>query len=189
MARLSRGRLSSVDLLPEEAADDVVWAVAQLNKRERSQADILFELNDRLAVKGIDPISRSAFNRKSMRLSKRAMKLDERRHLYAGLAEQLTPDVIGQDDKVLGEFLKTYIDEALDDDGLGSKNLMELARAYKDTIAAQSLSSDLHSKSEKKAEEKLNKAVDAVTEVMVKESGLSAERAAEIRRQVLGVRS
>ena len=52
--RPGRGRLSSMDLIPEEGQDDIVWAVAELNKRQRSAKEILFDLNDRLAAKGID---------------------------------------------------------------------------------------------------------------------------------------
>ncbi|SIP88793.1 Protein of unknown function, partial [Rhizobium sp. RU35A] len=110
-----RGRLSSLDLLPDEARDDLLWALAELNRRERTQADILFELNDRLEAKGLETISRSAFNRKSMRLAKRTMQLEERRHIYAGIAERLTPEEVGNADLVLGEFLKTLLDELLDE--------------------------------------------------------------------------
>ncbi|NKC04275.1 hypothetical protein HGG75_04965 [Ochrobactrum pseudogrignonense] len=39
--RRGRSRLDSMELLPEEAQDDVVWAISQLNERRRSQADIL----------------------------------------------------------------------------------------------------------------------------------------------------
>lgn len=182
MASKGRGRLSSLDLLPEEARDDVIWAIAELNTRERTQADILFELNDRLAVKGIDPISRSAFNRKSMRLAKRSMQIDERRHIYAGIAERLTPEEVGKADLVLGEFLKTLIDELLDGDGLVSKNAMELARAYKDTVMAQRHSAELREKAEAQAEARLKKVVDEVGEVVRKTAGISQETLDEINR-------
>lgn len=42
-----RGQLSSLDLLPDEAQDDLVWAIGELNRRQRTQTDILFEFNDR----------------------------------------------------------------------------------------------------------------------------------------------
>lgn len=188
MASSGRGRLSSLDLLPDEAQDDLIWAIGELNTRARTQADILFELNDRLAVKGIEPISRSAFNRKSMRLAKRSMQIDERRHIYAGIAERLTPEEVGKADLVLGEFLKTLIDELLDGDGLVSKNAMELARAYKDTVMAQRHSAELREKAEARANARLEKAVDEIGEAVRKEAGLSAERIAQLRREFLGVR-
>ena len=70
-------RLSSIDLVPEHAQDDIVWAIGELNQRLRTQADILFELNDRLATKGVEPISASAFNRKALKLRAAQIRLDE----------------------------------------------------------------------------------------------------------------
>ncbi|OYR28486.1 phage protein Gp27 family protein [Brucella pseudogrignonensis] len=166
--RRGRSRLDSMELLPEEAQDDVVWAISQLNERRRSQADILFELNDRLEVKGIGPISKSAFNRKSTRLRRRSDQLEERRYIYAGIAEKLTPEEIGRSDIVLGEFLKTLIDELLDGDGLNSKNAMELARAYKETVVAQRHSAEHRRKAEQEASAKLAKAVGDATDAVEK---------------------
>lgn len=178
-----RGRLSSLDLLPEEARDDVLWAIGELNKRERTQSDIHFELNDRLEAKGIETISRSAFNRKAMRLAKRTMQLEERRHIYAGIAERLTPEEIGNADLVLGEFLKTLLDELLDEDGIGTKGAMELARAYKDTIMAQRHSAELREKAEAQANAKLKKAVTEVTDA-ARKAGVSDETMDEINRRL-----
>lgn len=178
-----RGRLSSLDLLPEEARDDVLWAIGELNKRERTQSDIHFELNDRLEAKGIETISRSAFNRKAMRLAKRTMQLEERRHIYAGIAERLTPEEIGNADLVLGEFLKTLLDELLDEDGIGTKGAMELARAYKDTIMAQRHSAELREKAEAQANAKLKKAVTEVADA-ARKAGVSDETMEEINRRL-----
>ncbi|MBB4122927.1 phage protein Gp27 family protein [Martelella radicis] len=183
MSQKGRGRLNSLDLLPDEAQDDVIWAVGQLNERRRSTADILFEFNDRLAVKGIDPVSKSAFYRRSARLAKRAMQLEERRHVYAGIADKLTPDRIAKDDVVLGEFLKTLIDDLLDGDGLNPKNAMELARAYKDIIAAQNGSAELRRKAEAEAKAKLEKAVGEATKV-ARKAGISEDVLSEINRQL-----
>ncbi len=58
-----RGRLSSLDLLPEEARDDLIWAIGELKKRERPQADIHFEFNDRLEARASRRFA-SAFNRR-----------------------------------------------------------------------------------------------------------------------------
>jgi len=186
--RKGRGRLSSLDMLPDEAQDDLIWALGQLNKRRRSQADILFELNDRLAVRGIEPVSRSAFNRKAMRLAKRTMQLEERRHVYAGIAERLTPEEVSKADIVLGEFLKTLIDELLDGEALDSKNAMELAKAYKETVVAQRHSAEHRRKLEAEAQAKITKAVDAVEgEFQKKGTTDGAEILRRIREDVYGI--
>lgn len=160
--RQGRGRLSSLDLLPEEAQDDLVWALGELNQRSRTQADILFELNDRLEAKGIEPISRSAFNRRATRLARRTAQLEERRYVYAGIAERLTPEEVSKSDLVLGEFLKVLIDELLDGSELTSKSAMELARAYKETVLAQRHSAAERRKAEDEAKKKINSAISNV---------------------------
>lgn len=176
--------LSSLDLLPEECQDDVVWALKELNARSRTQSDILFELNDRLAVKGHGPISRSAFSRRSVRLKRRADRLAERDSLYAGIIEKITPDKMAEQDIILGELLKTLIDELIDE-AKTAEDVKELASAYRQTVSAQQVSANLKAKAIAAADKKIDKAVDMVT----KAAGLSADRASEIRKKVLGLRS
>lgn len=182
-----RGRLSSLDLLPDEAQDDLVWAMAQLNERRRTQADILFELNDRLEAKGIEPISSSAFNRKSVSLAKRARRLEERQHVYAGIAPKLTPDKIAEDDMVLGEFLKSLIDEILERDGNGSKNVMELARAYLAIITAQAQSTKNRAFANELAKKKLTEAMDKAEAAVKDGEGDPVEALRRIRQDVYGI--
>ncbi|ODT20476.1 MAG: hypothetical protein ABS35_19615 [Kaistia sp. SCN 65-12] len=155
-----RRRLNSLDLVPDHARDDIVWAMGEMNQRQRTQADILFELNDRLGTKGVDPISASAFSRASVRLRKRAMQLDERRTMYAGLAEKLTPEEIGQHDIILAEFLKTLIDELLDAPDITPKQALELSRAHRETVMAQRASADHRWRTQDAEREKLVKAAE-----------------------------
>jgi hypothetical protein len=179
-----RGRLSSLDLVGEEGRDDIFWALSELNRRERTQADILFELNDRLEAKGLAPISRSAFNRKAVRLAAAARRLDEARHLFAGLADQFTPERIDEGNIGLGEVLKTLIFELTDPDhSHGPKEAMELARAYLATIQGQRLSSDRRHKLEKEFSAKTTAAIDQVA----REKGLTGDTVAAIKAQILGV--
>lgn len=187
--RQGRGRLSSLDLLPEEAQDDLVWALGELNQRQRTQADILFELNDRLEVKGIEPISRSAFNRRATRLARRTAQLEERRYVYAGIAERLTPEEVSKSDLVLGEFLKVLIDELLDGSELTSKSAMELARAYKETVLAQRHSAAERRKAEEEAKKKIGKAIDQIERSLPDEAATpdGKEIIRKIREDVYGI--
>lgn len=161
-----RGHLSSLDLLPEEAEEDLVWALGELNARKRTQAEILNEFNERLAAKGLAKISKSAFNRRATKLARRARQLEERRYVYAGLAERLTPEEINKSDIVLGEFLKVLIDELLESNELTSKNAMELARAYKETVLAQGHSAAEKRKAESQAKQKITKAIDRIEQAL-----------------------
>ncbi len=154
--------LSALDLLPEDCQDDVVWALTALNGRERTQSDILFELNDRLAVKGQGPISKSAFSRRSVRLKRRADRLAERNAIYAGIIDSITPESMADQDIVLGELLKTLIDELIDEVKT-PEDVKELASAYKQTVAAQHMSNNLKAKASAAAEKRLENAVMTAT--------------------------
>jgi hypothetical protein len=46
--REGRGRLSSIDLLPEEADEDIVWALEQLRARDPHRAQVLVDRRDPL---------------------------------------------------------------------------------------------------------------------------------------------
>lgn len=161
-----RGRLSSIDLLPDEAADDIVWACQQLAERKRTQADILFELNDRLEAKGLEPISRSAFSRKSMRLAAAQRRMAEAREMFSGLANQFQAKDVDDNTVILGEFIKTLIVELVDDSSGNKtpKQAMELARAYHATVAAQKISADRRRVLEQQLRQQAEKAVEAVAE-------------------------
>lgn len=160
-----RGRLSSIDLLPEEAADDIVWACEQLYQRERTQADILFELNDRLEAKGLEPVSKSAFNRKAMRLAAAQRRMQEARAMFDGLSSQFTAKNVDDNTVILGEFIKTLIVELIDDSAgrKSPKDAMELARAYQATVSAQKMSTDRRQKVDAEARKKLDHAVESAT--------------------------
>jgi hypothetical protein len=186
MAREGRGRLSSIDLVPEHAQDDIIWACAELNRRERSQEDIRFELNDRLAVKGAEPISRSAFNRKALKLSMAARRLDEARHIFSGLADQFTPERVDENNIVLGEFIKLLVFELAQDDAArqSPKGAMELSRAYLAAVQAQRLSADRRQRLNAEARSLAAKAIDKVGEA----KGLTPETKEAFKRELFGVR-
>lgn len=182
--RLGRGRLSSIDLLPEEAGDDIVWACQELAARTRTQTDILFELNDKLEAKGIDPISRSAFNRKSMRLAAGQRRMAEATAMFVGLAEQMTAKTVDENTIVLGEYLKTLVLELIDD-GAGPKTpkqAMELARAYHAIVAGQKISSDRR----KQLEAEFKEATAKTLETVAKRSGMSEETRAMFYAELVG---
>lgn len=150
--------LSSLDLLPEECQDDVVWALARLNERQRTQADILFELNDRLAVKGHGPISKSAFSRRNVRLKRRRDRLAERDHIYAGIAETITPEKRADQDIVLGELLKAVIDDMIDD-ARTAEDIKDLTSAFRQAVSAQHVSAKLKAEARAEARKELEKVV------------------------------
>lgn len=181
--RVGRGHLTSLDLLPEEAQDDVVWAVGQLNERKRTQTDILFEFNDRLAAKGIDPISKSAFNRASVRLAATNASLDEMDRIFSKIAPRFTADKVDQSTRVLGEFIKVLSYEILQSQGaeIGSKGAMELARAHLAVIQGQKISAELRLKQLSEERSKFVAAAEAAIGE-VAETGKPIDKTEVLRR-------
>jgi len=185
--RQGRGRLSSINLLPEEADRVVAWAAQELREIKRTQAEIHLEFNQKLAEIGIEPISASAFNRHAIRLAQMTRRIEDTREITAILTERLEP---GQTDDLtimVAETIKTLVFELLNEGGsagFSPKAAMEMASALKSAAGAQKISSDRRLKVETELAQKVDIALETVTQ----EVGLSAERVAQLRRDILGIR-
>lgn len=172
--REGRGRLSSIDLLPEEAEPEIIWALDQLRDRKMPQKMILKEFNARLADRAIAGISKSAWNRYAVRKAIQFRRLDEARRMSAELVTNLGPE--GADDVTVAvaEMLKLAILELLEDGDMKPKGVMELSRALQSSISAQKTSAEHRRRLQEEIEQRLKKAVQAVAEVGAK-SGVSEE--------------
>ncbi len=184
--REGRGRLSSIDLLPEEAEDDVVWALEQLRERKLPQNVILAEFNERLADKGIEPISKSAFNRYAVRKAIMFRKIDDVQRISGELVASLGTEGPDQVTVTVAEMVKVMAFQLLEDEELEPKELKELSEAVRNAVSAQRGSEEYRQKLERRYADKLAAAADKA-EQMAKEAGLGAERIAAIRKGVLGI--
>lgn len=185
--REGRGRLSSIDMLPDEAEPDILWALEELRSRTRPQIAILAEFNARLADRGIGGVSKSAFSRWSMRKTIQFRKLDEVRHITSEIVADLGTDGADQVTVAVAEMIKVAIYENLEKGSVDSKSVMEMARALTSVVSAQKASNELRRKLEERAAAQIEQAAETAEKVAT-EAGLSAERAAQIRRDVLGLR-
>lgn len=159
----ARGYLNSLDKLPPEAEDDVVWACQQLAERKRTVSDIHFEFNDRLEAKGVETVSRSAFYRAAADRAAAATRMQRAREMFAGISSEFAAKDVDENTVILGEFIKTLIVELVSD-GAGEKTpkqAMELARAFQATVAAQKISTERRQKIEAEAKAQLVKAAEA----------------------------
>lgn len=183
--RQGRGRLSTIDLLPDEAQPDVEWALEELRERKMHQTDILREFNRRLDARGIEAISKSAFSRYAVRKAIQFRKLDEARRISAELVEALGAD--GADDLTIavGEMLKLSAMQILEGGEHSPKDIMELARAIQSATSAQKTSAEHRRRMEERIAEKLDEAVETVAKV----KGITAETAEAIKAQILGVKA
>lgn len=186
--RRGRGHLSSIDLLPEEAEEDIVWALEQLRENKLPQTTILEEFNLRLADKGIDPISKSAFGRYSIRKARQFRQLDAVRRMSAELVETLGPEGPDEVTVMVAEMIKTAAYQALEGGEIKPKEIMELSRALQAAVGAQAKSDEYRKQLERRVSEQVEAGADRAEQV-VREAGLSAESIAQMRREFLGVKS
>jgi len=185
--REGRGRLSTIDQLPDEADEDIVWALEQLRGRSMPQTVIVNEFNKRLADRGIAGVSKSAFSRWAVRKAIQFRKMDEVRHITAEIVTDLGTDGADQVTVAVAEMLKVAIYELLEKGTADSKGVMEMARALTSVVSAQKTSTEHRRRLEERVAAQMEHAADKAEKVAT-EAGLTAERAAQIRREVLGLR-
>jgi transcriptional regulator of met regulon len=194
--RPGRGRLSSIDLLPREVDDIVAWAADELGNRDRTQLDIYEEFVGKLEGRMAEfrgelefeiPGLRS-FNRHAMRLARMSRMLDETREIASALAGKFDPK--SSDDLTIttAETIKALVLHMVNAakgeiDLRHSKNVMELATAFRSALQAQNVSSDRR----RKAETEFKARVDEAVSTVARTKGLTSETAEAIKAQILGV--
>lgn len=189
-----RGRLSGIELLPEECADIVSWASDELQKRERSQTEIYEKFVGKLELlhqehRGeleFNVPSFSAFNRHSIKLATLTQRLNQTREIATTLASKF--DAAASDDLTLiaSEAIKTLVFELVTNGGEGGfdpKGAKALADALFSATRAQGVSTNRRQKVEAEFAAKAAEAVKTVA----KAKGISAESADQILDQILGV--
>lgn len=196
--RVTRGRISAIDQLPEWADEAKAWASEQLKKRKKSQLDLLDGFNDRLRAASLandasaEPphISKSAFNRTAIAIAIHGRRVEQTREIAAVLAPKL--DQAGDNSVTLmvAETIKTLIFEMLSNaghlsaDGDTAEMLMMTARALTAAEQAKKISSETRKKIEAEFKDKAIMAVD----VAGKSAGLSTEAVEKLKADFLGIK-
>lgn len=193
-AKRGRGRLSSIELMPEQCDGLIAWASQELASRNRPQTEIYEEFVEechsilkehRGEIEFTIP-SFSSFNRYAVRLATMTRRLEDTREIASTMAERF--DAEGSDDltRIAAEAIKTLVFELLTSSGeagLPAKDAMQLANALRAAAQAQGVSTDRRQKIEKEFKGKVDEAVTAVA----KTKGLTTETAEAIKAQILGV--
>lgn len=188
MAMGKRGRLSKIDMLPDEARPDVQWAIDELNARKRTAESIREELNNRLLAIGCDPILPSSFNRYSLHIAAHGAAMMQVREAAAMVAERFDEEPNGDVGLLLIETIKCLVYSVM----MGQQNSeapdMKMLKAAADAVYRLEAARSTNLKAAAfKRDKFITDAADAA-EKAAKEAGLSSDRAAQIRRDVLGVR-
>lgn len=170
---MGRGRLSGIELLPEECAPIVAWAAEELQKRERTQTEIYDEFYGKMYAlhqeyRGeldFTIPSFSAFNRYSIRLATLTQRLNQTREIASTLATKF--DAAASDDLTLiaSEAIKTLVFELVTaggEAGFDPKGAKSLADALFSATRAQGVSTARRQKVETEFMDKAAAAVKAV---------------------------
>lgn len=183
-----RGRLSFIDQLPDACRDDVDWAIEELKGRKRTQEEIREEFNLRLLSKGADPVSKTAFNRYSLKLAKHFAAMMQVRAAAAAVAEKFDEEPDGDVGLLIGETIKTLIYEAvsdvpMDDASASLKMLGQAAHALQRLEQARGI----NIKTAALKREKFVKDAAEQVEKAMKQKGLGPETIEAVKKAILGV--
>lgn len=191
----TRGRLSSIDLLPEECGTIISWAAEQLVANKRTLVDIYAEFRDKLIALqgetglGFDIPSFSSFHRYSARKAAITREMAMRRDIYSAVADGLSAKDSDDLTIFISETIKTLIASIVEEAITGrkstsAKDIRELANAARMIEQARNLSGRTRRTDESEVNQKLGEAIDKAA----KAAGLSGAAADQIRREVLGVK-
>ncbi|MGV8936983.1 MAG: phage protein Gp27 family protein [Allorhizobium sp.] len=187
-----RGRLSSIQLLPQECVPVVIWAAEELQKNARTQVDIYKDFEEKLiGVMAATDIpfeipSLRSFNRYSLDLALSAQDISEVRAMATAVLGSIDPE---QDDDVT-KFVTASIKAAAagivrsQRGKLRPKDLLDLSRTLKEAALAQTTSA-VH---RQRIEAEMRQKTEKVLERLKPEPGLSKESIARLRRDLFGVR-
>ena len=190
--RKGRGRLSKIDLLPEECDEVVSWAAKELASRDRTQSDIYKEFEEKLiAIQSeygiaLDIPSFNSFNRYSVRLAEVTRRLESTREIASSISERMNAESSDELTMIAAETIKTLVFELMaraGEGGIDPKGAMQLAAALRSATQAQGVSTSRRQKVEEQLADKAKEAVQSV----VKTGGLSDEAAKTILDKFLGV--
>lgn len=189
--RQGRGRLSRLDMLPEEAQADLIWLNQELRltgPARRPLNELRDVFNARLAVHGIEPISNGSFSRYSVRKATQFRELDETMRMSRELADMLGTDSADKMTITLANLLQVAAVKMIEVEGsaLAAKDLMELGRMVQSAVGAQKQSADYRRLLEKEIAEKVVAATADVAEIG-KAAGVTPETMRKITDRLNGI--
>lgn len=193
MTTKTKNTKSKIQQLPDDIRSQLS---AMLRSGSMSQKDILEEVNQLILESGLPPeeqISRSAMNRFAKRMEEAGSRMAQAREVAEVWTSKLGQAPTSEVGKLLQEFVRTMafetsmkmMDASDGEDGkmIDPKSLGQLALVIQRVEQAAMTSH----KVEKEIRAAFAAEAATAAEKIVKSAGLTAETAAEIRRQILGI--
>lgn len=193
--RRGRGRLSNIDLLPEECEAAIVKAASKLRARELTQNQIYKEfridleevIDEHNGALDFEIPSRSSFSRYSLNKATLSRRLEEGKDIAEALSKSFDDKSSDDLTNIATEMMKTLLVEMLmsyDNGGIDPKGAMQLSNALRTIMQIENISP----KRAAEATQDLADKTDAALIEVQKRTGLSAKMAQELRVKLLGVR-
>lgn len=184
----TRGRPSKIDLLPESIRDALHGMLRDKRHTQEQIRSAINELIDGHNLPDDMQLSRTGLNRYASRMEAIGSKIRASREMADIWAAKLGSAPTSDVGKLLMEFVKTLAFEtsmalAETEKTVEPKALGQLALVAQRIEAAQMASH----KREKEIRQAFAEEAAAQAEKITKSAGLSAETAADIRRQILGI--
>lgn len=184
----TRGRPSKIDLLPEGIRDALHGMLRDKRHTQEQIREAINELIDGHNLPDDMQLSRTGLNRYASRMEAIGSKIRASREMADIWAAKLGSAPTSDVGKLLMEFVKTLAFEtsmalAETEKTVEPKALGQLALVAQRIEAAQMASH----KREKEIRQAFAEEAAAQAEKITKSAGLSAETAADIRRQILGI--
>ncbi|MEW8796925.1 DUF3486 family protein [Klebsiella michiganensis] len=184
----TRGRPSKIDLLPEGIRDALHGMLRDKRHTQEQIREAINELIDGHNLPDDMQLSRTGLNRYASRMEAIGSKIRASREMADIWAAKLGSAPTSDVGKLLMEFVKTLAFEtsmalAETEKTVEPKALGQLALVAQRIEAAQMASH----KREKEIRQAFAEEAAARAEKITKSAGLSAETAADIRRQILGI--
>lgn len=184
----TRGRASKIDLLPEPIREQLH---AMLRDKRHTQEEIREAINELIDTHNLPAdmqLSRTGLNRYATRMEKVGSKIRASREMAEVWAAKLGSAPTSDVGKLLMEFVKTLAFEtsmsmAEEDEPVTPKALGQLALVAQRLEAATTASH----RREKEIRAAFAEEAAETAEKITKQAGLTAETAADIRRQILGI--
>ncbi|MFB2709789.1 DUF3486 family protein [Aeromonas veronii] len=182
---------SKIQQLPDDIRSQLA---AMLRSGSMSQKDILAEVNKLIVESGLPPeeqISRTGLNRFSKRINESGSRIARAREMAEVLTSKLGDAPTSQIGNLMAENMKTMafetsmalMEASEDGEMIDIKQFNQLALA----MQRISQSSILNQKIEKEIRAAFAAEAANAAEKIVKQAGLTAETAAQIKQQILGI--
>ncbi|WP_166838694.1 DUF3486 family protein [Rheinheimera pleomorphica] len=189
--KITRGRRSKIDLLPEEIRRELD---AKLRDGRLTQQEVLDYINDLIEQSQLPPdekeqlkISRSGLNRYSTQMETIGKDLRELREVSNALVAQLGDKPTGDVSRMILEIGRTQLFKAMMSQS--SSEEMDIGMIKDAMLAAQRLeAAAMHShKREKEIRQLFAAEAAEAAEKVASQQGLTAEGVAALKREILGI--